>query len=236
MRWIEAVYEPTTLFSLKPSWATSSGAKSLLLPTPYAVKMALLDAALRVDGLTQARSAWPWLRNLGLAVRLPEQIVVTNLFIKILKVRRTPVEPGSVDAGPYQKTIAYREYVFHSGTLAIAVGLPQDARFGVRQAQLVRWLLNVNYLGKRGGLVQLRQPPQDLTTLSDSDHIVLTETPTHFPLFGLAQQVDDCDEQMTFEQVDIYDSKRPKRLVRTVVLPYRLIRSSRSYSLYQRVR
>lgn len=233
MRWIEAVYEPTTLFSLKPSWATSSGAKSLLLPTPYAVKMALLDAALRVDGLSQARAAWPWLRDLGLAVHLPEQIVVTNLFAKILKQRRKPAEPGSADAGPYQKTIAYREYVFHSGPITLAVGLPDDARADARQAQLLRWLLNINYLGKRGSLVQLRLPPVILEALPD--HVLLTASPTYFTLFGLAQQIDDCDEQMTFEQADIYASKRPKRLVRTVVLPYRLARSSRSYSLYERV-
>lgn len=234
MRWIEAVYEPTTLFSLKPSWATSSGAKSLLLPTPYAVKMALLDVAVRVDGLARARAAWPWLCNLGLAVQLPDQIVVTNLFTKILKQRRNPAEPGSADAGPYQKTIAYREYVYHNGILTLAFGLPDDVHFNDRQAELMRWLLNVNYLGKRGSLVQLRQPPAILETRPD--HIMLTETSLRFPLYGLAQQVDDCDEQMTFEQADIYDSKRPKRLVRTVVLPYRLARSSRSYSLYERVR
>ncbi|NWF65689.1 MAG: hypothetical protein HXY38_15460 [Chloroflexi bacterium] len=233
MRWIEAIYEPTTLFSLKPSWATSSGAKSLLLPTPYAVKIALLDAALRVDGLPQARSAWPWLRSLGLAVRLPEQIVVTNLFTKILKLRRNRAESGAADAGPYQKSIAYREYVFLAGPVNLAVGIPADAPADVRQEQLIRWLLNINYLGKRGSLIQLRRPPASLDTLSD--HIMLTEASTRFPLLGLAQQIDDCDEQMTFEQADIYDSKRPKRLVRTVVLPYRLIRSSRSYSLYERL-
>lgn len=234
MRWIEAIYEPTTLFSLKPSWATSSGAKSLLLPTPYAVKMALLDVAARVDGLAQARAAWPWLRNLGLAVGLPDQIVVTNLFTKILKQRRNPAEPGSADAGPYQKTIAYREYVYHNGQMSLVVGLPDDAHANERQVRLMRWLLNVNYLGKRGSLVQLRQPPAILRTLPD--HTVLTENPVRFPLYGLAQQIDDCDEQMTFEQADIYDSKRPKRLLRTVVLPYRLAHSSRSYSLYERVR
>ena len=45
--WLIAEYQPVSLFSLKNSLATSSGGKSLLVPTPYAFKMALLDAACR---------------------------------------------------------------------------------------------------------------------------------------------------------------------------------------------
>ena len=40
--WLIAEYEAVTLFSLKLSTATSSGGKTLLVPTPYALKMALL--------------------------------------------------------------------------------------------------------------------------------------------------------------------------------------------------
>ena len=45
--WLLAIYEATTLFSLKTSDATSSGGRTLLAPTPYAIKMGLLDAAYR---------------------------------------------------------------------------------------------------------------------------------------------------------------------------------------------
>ena len=105
MAWLEAIYEPTTLFSLRPSWATSSGGKSLLLPSPYAVKMAVLDVALRTSGLAKAEKEWPWIRDLSLGIQLPSQIVVTNLFVKVLRLRRKPAPSGSADAGPFQKTI-----------------------------------------------------------------------------------------------------------------------------------
>ena len=85
--WLEVVYQPTTLFSLKPSWATSTGGKSLLLPTPYALKMGLLDAAIRTSGLNVGQAAWPWLCRLEIGIDLPPQIVVTNLFAKILRVK-----------------------------------------------------------------------------------------------------------------------------------------------------
>ncbi len=46
--WLIATYQPTSLFSLRPANATTSGGKTLLTPTPFALKMALLDAAIRV--------------------------------------------------------------------------------------------------------------------------------------------------------------------------------------------
>ncbi len=45
--WLTSEYVATALSSLKASSATSSGGKALLAPTPYALKMALLDVACR---------------------------------------------------------------------------------------------------------------------------------------------------------------------------------------------
>lgn len=226
MAWIQAIYQPTTLYSLRPSWATSSGGKSLLLPSPYALKMAALDAAIRISGLSVAEKAWPWIRDMDISIQLPRQIVVTNLFAKILKLRRSPATPGSADAGPFQKTIAYREYVYHPEpiTLAFAVMDAQAALLG-------NWLTQINYLGKRGGFMQLLSPP---TPLADTANFsALTTTTDHFPINGLVQQLDDCDPKMKFVEANIYESKKPKRITRHVVLPYQLKRSSRSYSLYE---
>lgn len=226
MAWIQARYQPTTLFSLRPSWATSSGGKSLLLPSPYALKTAVLDAAIRTSGLPQAEKAWPWIRDMGIGVQLPPQIVVTNLFAKILRLRRNPATPGSADAGPFQKTIAYREYVYHPKPLTLAFAVPDD-----QVAQLGDWLAQISYLGKRGGFMQLLAAPAPLEEVSG--FVLLTADVNNFPLNGLVQQLDDCDPQMKFVEANIYDSKKPKRVVRHVVLPYRLAKSSRAYSLYE---
>ncbi|MBK6326952.1 MAG: hypothetical protein IPF56_13615 [Chloroflexi bacterium] len=226
MIWIQAIYQPTTLFSLRPSWTTSSGGKSLLLPSPYALKTAVLDAAIRTSGLGQAEQAWPWIRDMGIGVQLPPQIVVTNLFAKILRLRRNPATPGSADVGPFQKTIAYREYVYHPQPITLAFAVPDG-----QAAQLGDWLAQISYLGKRGGFVQLLAPPIPLA--DSAGFVLLTADVTSFPLNGLVQQLDDCDPKMKFVEANIYDSKKPKRVVRHVVLPYRLAKSSRAYSLYQ---
>lgn len=228
MAWLKAIYEPTTFFSLRPSWTTSTGGKTLLLPTPYALKMALLDVALRTSGLHTAESAWPWIRQLQIGIQLPQQLVVTNLFTKVLKTRRNPAAPGSSDAGPLQKSIGYREYVYHPHPIQLLFEA-SDAN----AEPLSQWLMQVNYLGKRGGFVQLLEKPSVVTEADD--FVWLTTDLEAFPAFGLVQQLDDCDPKMTFAQANIYDSKKPSRVIRQVVLPYRLVKSSRSYSLYEQV-
>jgi hypothetical protein len=228
MIWLEAIYQPTTLFSLRPSWATSTGGKTLLLPTPYALKLAILDVALRTSGQAIAEPAWLWIRDLQIGIQLPRQMVVTNLFAKILKLRRNPADPGDADFGPFQKTIGYREYVYHPEPIHLTFGTAEE-----QAEQLMAWLLQINYLGKRGGFVQLLSQPQPVADATG--FVLLTTQMTQFPMFGLVQQLDDCDPKMTFAQADIYNSKKPQRVVRQVVLPYRLAKSSRSYSLYEQV-
>ena len=66
-------YQPTTLFSLRPATATTSGGKSLIVPTPFAVKMALLDVAIRTQGAAAGSGMFPALRSLRIALCLPER-------------------------------------------------------------------------------------------------------------------------------------------------------------------
>src|SRR6266487_5523575 len=81
--WIVARYLPVAPFSLKPAAATSSGGKTLLVPTPYAIKMALLDVALRTLGLAEGERLFPALRDLSIALQLPQDLVVMKGFSKI---------------------------------------------------------------------------------------------------------------------------------------------------------
>lgn len=239
MHWLEVTYQPTTLFSLKPSWATSSGGKSLLLPTPYALKTAVLDAAIRTSGLAVAQAAWPWLRDMHIAIALPPQIVVTNLFSRILREKEIKVSGDKKEAAivtakdkqqwPFGSTIAYREYVYVPTPWRLAMGLEKAAH----QALLAEWLCQISYLGKRGGLVQLMAPP--VKRDDDAGFIRLTAVPDDIPAQGLIQPLDDCGPKMTFAHANIYDKKAPDRVVRHIVLPYRLTKSSKSYSLYEQI-
>jgi hypothetical protein len=223
--WTIARYQPTAFFSLKPNMATSSGGKSLIVPTPFAVKTALLDAAIRTQGLAQGKALFSDIRALEIAVRLPRQIVVNNTFNRILRAARSP-SPGQ---WPYQRTIGFREYVQFGGPLALAFrGMTSD---------LVQLLAQINYLGKRGGFIQLLDQPEDVETLPDDFTLLTVGVDGAFPL-GTLQMVDDWGERMTFERINIYSDKRittgTHRVFHHVVLPHQPIRSSRGFTLYER--
>lgn len=230
--WLIAEYEAVTLFSLKLSSATSSGGKTLLVPTPYALKMALLDSACQIFGVKHAESLWEQVRDLHIAIRPAPKVVVTNLFQRILKPYKNPPKPGEPDFGPFQRTIGYREYAQLVGPMAVALELSE-----AQKEVFVNMLFNINYFGKRGGFMQLVKTPYVVEDLPP--HFVdATKQQTSFIVFGTLQVLDDCAPSLPFERVNIYSGVKMKdddRIRRNVVLPYRMTRSSKSFSLYEYV-
>jgi hypothetical protein len=206
--------------------------------------MALLDAACRLDGVSIARENWEWLRGAVVALRPAERVVVNNTFIKILRPRRKDSkskeegensEPGSADAGFFGRTIAYREYAQIDGTFGIALEVQQDEH----ALLLNRWLSMIQYLGKRGGFVQMVSEPAALDNLPP-DYLLLDGKPRPFDLDAMLAQLDDTGDELTFEHANIYSDEKmtigKHRLFRTVALPYQVARSSRGYTAYRLVR
>lgn len=234
--WRFADYQPTTLFSLRPANATTSGGKTLVAPTPFAVKMALLDAAIRVYGRDAGARWFPLLRDLSVAIRLPARLVVINTFVKILRPHKSGPKDtlGTGLAGPMGNTIAYRELVHFGGPLSVA--LESVAELG--DLPLTQLLSHISYLGKRGGFMQFTGYRQD--DQLPADYAVLNPAAdAPFLVTGLLQLMDDCGPKMTFAHADIYSGKSISidrddgRLLRTVVLPYQPVRSSRGFTLYE---
>jgi len=232
--WCIAEYEAVTLFSLKLSTATASGGKTLLVPTPYALKMALLDATCRTVGVAQAEARWPVIRDLRVSLLPAKRAVVMNLFQKVLKPRRSAAKAEDPNSGPFQKTIGYREYVQLYGPWQLALGWDTEQDY----PWLEELLFNISYLGKRGGFVQLMDKPRQETTLPPG-FIELSATPETFAFQGTLQILDDCAPNLTFAKANIYSKKRvtmgKERITRNVVLPYRMVRSSKSFSYYERI-
>src|SRR5690606_39939290 len=118
--WVTAVYHPVGTFSLRPSNTTSSGGKTLVCPTPYAVKMALLDRLIRTYGRDEALNAFESIRDLGVWVRVPEAVAVNRTLGRILRPQKATVnvETGRVEV--WKRTIVQREFCLFAGTLALA--------------------------------------------------------------------------------------------------------------------
>lgn len=229
--WVTAFYESTALFSLKPAAATASGGKTLLVPTPYAIKMGLLDIACRTIGVNAAEVAWQWLGTARVALQPAQAVVVNNTFTKVLKPRRNPAEPGSQDVGFFGRTIAYREYAYLEGRFGIAV----EVETTEQAEQVAQWLLHLNYLGKRGSFIQWVEFGPDALP---EDFLIVDGQINGMAINALLTQLDDVGDDLSFTRASIYTSDPIKlgkhRVLRHLALPYRLTASSRSYSHYVR--
>src|SRR5271154_5727987 len=151
-RWLVFRYRPVALFSLKSSRATSTAGKTLLTPTPYAVKMAFLDAALR-QGLTEdPDSLVRWLAGASLRIGVPEHACVTGTIQSIRQETRDVDRKRKPGLPPYRASIGMREFVHYFGTISLAFDLDSCT------PDLIGLLLYVapaiNYLGKRGSFLQ----------------------------------------------------------------------------------
>ncbi len=251
MPWIIVDYHPVSLFSLRPAQTTASGGQTLLVPTAYAIKMALLRKSIELAGVAEGRHRFPQIRELRLALRLPDHFSVLKTFVKILRpfeVKNLATKDEEIAQHmekkqyPFQTTIAYREYVqfgdplqpSRSNVLRVACALPQ----GEVPDWLGKMLLAMNYLGKRGGFLQAMDQPVVSSEL-DTPFFEITRESARFPMGGTLQLLDDWSASMSYDHADVYHPKPirlgKERVLRQVVLPYRLQRSSRGYSLYERI-
>jgi hypothetical protein len=204
--------------------------------------MALLDAAIRTEGIAAGPQAFERIKSLRLAIRPPSHAAVASIFVKVLKPEREAEARGRAMA----QTIAFREYVHLAGELALAFGGEDEALVAIRP-----WLMQVNYFGKRGSFYQLLAPPQRVAAESGElpegflpfpGHDLLSgKPPSSFPL-GLIQRVDEWGESLRFEQANIYNRNGKtkinvgkERIRADVILPYRMVRASRGMALYEQM-
>jgi hypothetical protein len=246
MAWLVQTYLPVSFFSLRPANATASGGRSLITPTAFSIKMALLSVSIQQAGLDAGKARFAAIRDLQIALALPEHIVLVKSFAKVrrpaefkdaAKRDEKIAELSEKGQYPFQSTIAYRELVQFSGSIAVAVTMPNGG--------MLDWLgsalLGINYLGKRGSFLQPASQSSVTDTLPESYTTITRDSADggSIAFNGTLQVLDDCGTSMTFDHANIYNSKRitlgKERVLRHVVLPYRLAQSSRGYSRYQRL-
>jgi hypothetical protein len=226
--------------------------------------MALLDVVIRTRGLSFGEELFPAIRDLSIALAPPDDLLVVKTFGKIWRPAEIK-ESKSQKAGesreafqermhrmeqkhqerimlgqyPYYSTIAFREYVTYQEPFTLA--LTNTSREPLPEA-LSQLLLYINYFGKRGGFVQILHAPQQVEHL-DAGFVELTSNTSAEAGFhpeSTLQMLDDCGPTLTFARANVYNtgervSLGKERVLRHVILPYRLARWSRGYSWYQRI-
>ena len=211
-----AIYSPTALFSLRDSNSTSSGAKSLFLPSPYAIKMAFLNQAISLGGedFYENKKHFEIIRDAAIDYYIKGNFCVNNCFIKIQKQR---------DNEPFKSTVSFREYVFIDDDLEIIFEVNNDEG----AAFLKQYLHRINHFGKRGCFFQFVRyndnPNEPNVKVFDVKDVS----------FGLLQEYDDFANKLTFDNVNSYSNAKTTRSKKILVLPLISQNSSKSYTSYK---
>jgi hypothetical protein len=243
--WLALTYEPVAPFSLRPSLSTSAGGKTLLVPTPYAIKLALVDAEARRKGAASAEGLLTGLRTAAMAILPARRATVTNTFERVLKLYQAKQkktandeeDDGDAEQGrPFVRTIRYREICLLSGPLVVAVGLRDPA---LVDAVLIA-AHHVNYFGRRGGFFQLIEAervsvPDPRASVVDP----LGWTPRQSPVGDVACLLDDLGPEASLSTISPFTSESAswerQRVQHMRILAMRRVASSAHFTLYERV-
>ncbi|NCB43304.1 MAG: hypothetical protein EOM59_11880 [Clostridia bacterium] len=212
-----AIYQPANLFSLKESNSTNSGAKSLLIPSPYSIKMAVFNQAITIDGRAvfeeENCKEFSFIRDVHISYHVVGSFCVNNCFVTIQSLRE----------GSYRGKPSFREYIYLTDNLEIIFDVKDKQAKGFLQ----KYLYRINYFGKRGCFFQFigyRDNP-------NQPNVMEFDISNFNP--GILQEFDDISSKAEFKHVDNFDSSNAKREKKIFIIPVLKVSSSKSYTHYQ---
>lgn len=239
-KWIIAAYSPVSPFSLRMSQMTNKGGKTLLTPTQYATKMALIDACFRKESGQAARDLALHIFNLikrrSIRFRPPRHAIVQNTFIKILDAERD----GEL---PFKQTIAYREFVvFSGGEMEIALDVTGISSVDLATIESLFW--HINSMGKRGSFLQCITVESANSALSPGFTVPISGELKHPESFGVVHYLDDfgedlCRDRNGFARISTYGNGAimlgKHRVLVPCAIPYCRRTAAKRFTSYERV-
>lgn len=223
--WLYVGYEMVAAFGLRPSNTTSTGGKSLLCPTPYAIKMGLLDRIIRHEGVARGQEVFKRIRQAQVWAQVPPVVAVNRTFQKVQR-------SWDGKSREWTSTIAQREYCFHAGQMWLGIG----ALDSVETAEaLAAWFSTINYFGWRGSFMQWVASELRQEAPSTAAFVNLSEPSSTLQFGGFLQRMDDMLPNASFEDVSVFNPKaNGGRKSYTVILPYQLAYHGVNHTVYAR--
>ncbi len=224
--WLEVVYRPTSLFSLRRSDATNPAAKTLFSPSPYAVKMALLNVAITFFSIETALKNFEFIKNLEIHFNLPKYLCANNCFIKIQKEPKK-AKPGIV----FESTVAFREYVYFGNDIKIIFKLDNISNVDFLKSLLIR----INCFGKRGCFFQfIKFNLYDV--IPDGYSYLLTKDSIEDGKEKILIKMDDFSKESTFLKVSTYSPESNNcRNSKIYCFNIKQLRANKNFTLYRKV-
>jgi hypothetical protein len=204
--------------------STSSGGKTLLVPTPYSFKLALVDACIQQLGVDHGVRLFELLRGRPVRISPPADAVVSATLVKLRKLERPDAgddesdEDEGADVRMFVPTVGFREYVSFSGTGSDRVFHVAIARAGIDEGG-VRLVSDaacgVTYSGKRGGFIQFEAEPGRKSHLEVDElpaggafTLPLSQVPQAGTPIGTIQPLDELAASAEWDRVSTFGPKR----------------------------
>jgi hypothetical protein len=231
-KWLTVTYQPVSLFSLKRSDATSMAARSNLVPTPYAIKMALLKVLLEGQGRQHPndfdqwiKTEFTWIRDLIIYICPPEKLVVNRNGYKLRYYDQTADKADKTRPTiPMQDGFVFREWIHFQGHLQICCSA------GSHVSELEQLFAQINYFGKRSCFFQYLPDSKQET----SEPLFQPNLASGFTV----QPMDDLGEKTTFNRINPFSTDKAQldkdRVIKSGFLPLKLVATSTRYDIYQR--
>jgi len=224
--WLRADYEFPSTFSYRMPDVSAQFAIGSPIPSPAAVKLALVDTAIRWSGdVNKGRRIFDTIKTARVCVVPPPRMVRFRAFIKRLKPPHSSAGPGA----PTVESTGVRDYFLLDGPLSVFIGVPQS------DAAYIAWLLQrIRRFGTSDSVcwcrgVREEAPdetlcPRSLGNLSHAQG-------------GLVVRLSDLTQQSQFDGFDPFRGNvQQARLEKAVyVLPLRVRRSGETWVILERI-
>jgi len=225
--WLRADYEFPSTFSYRMPDVSAQFAIGSPIPSPAAVKLALVDTAIRWSGdVNEGRRIFDAIKTARVCVVPPPRMVRFRAFIKRLKPPHSSAGAGA----PTVESTGVRDYFLLDGPLSVFIEVPQS------DTAYIAWLLQrIRRFGTSDSIcwcvaVCFESPDQALCPqrFGDQSHAQ----------GGLVVRLSDLTQQSQFNGFDPFRGNvQQARLEKAVyVLPLRVRRSGETWAILERIR
>ncbi|MEL6407975.1 MAG: hypothetical protein AAFR81_26640 [Chloroflexota bacterium] len=197
--------------------------RTLLLPTPYAIKMALTDRAIVKFGLGNSQEIFPYIRDLSIDWAGPLTIGVMQVTEKGYRLEKSKTKTQ----------VKIQEHCTYSGSFYLRF---ENKHSNIKNdlSQLIRMLFRI---GKSGSVVNCEYVYSDVTTIDRSWHSLCDPIDYSEVTRGTVQRMDDMQNDVTLADISKYhlSSRIKTRIQYDIIIPYRLGHASENFVAYERI-
>ncbi|NWF91378.1 MAG: hypothetical protein HXY46_00545 [Syntrophaceae bacterium] len=157
MAWVWGQLDFAGLYSYRMPNLSPSYALTALIPSPAALRLALVDAAIKSRGnVAYGEEIFEIIKTAELEIEPPERVAVLKFFIKRLK----PAKPPKTE---FEESFGIREYCHFLGPLKVYFKLSKREDEIVHLFTLLRRLGTTDSLMRGLGKIEDKEPVQSFT-------------------------------------------------------------------------